>query len=403
MKLTATCRDIEPLTSTAAGASLGTVIPRQKTRFAFLGKAAILLSLLAILRPAFAGNGLVAWGDNTYGLTNVPPGATNITAIAAGGRFVLALRGDRTVMAWGAAGYTNVPAGLSNVVAIAAGRGHSLALKNDGTLAAWGIPTIATETNIPPGLSNVLAIACGDDHNLVLKSDGTVYAWGENYSHQTNIPANLSNVVVIAAGDSANLAIENDGTAWSSSAFYPTNVASISNAVAGALVAGPSQGAIIESDGAARVWGFNRTDIAVVSNAVAVAGRSAFNQAGAAWVLRRDGTLAGFGSFYLGQSNVWMNLSNVVAIAAGYDYHVAVVGDSLPMSMGPMTDFGFTNGQFVVMQPTSLGNCYRLEYQDSLSGPWQIISPLPGNGSTQALADPAPSPVQRFYRISARP
>ncbi len=252
---------------------------------------------------------------------------------------------------------TNVPAGLSNVVAISAGVGQSLALKSDGTLVAWGYPREVLTTNIPSGLSNILAIACGDEHNFVLKSDGTVFAWGANYSQQTNVPTGLSNVVTIAVGNSASLAIKADGTIWSSSPFYPTNVAGFSNIVSGTLVAGGNQGGLIGTDGAARFWGYDKTNITIVSNTVAVSGRSAFNQAGAAWALRRDGTLAGFGSTYLGASNIWMNLSNVLAIAAGYNYHAAIVGDTLPAAVEPMVIGGFTNGEFVIQQPTSIGRC----------------------------------------------
>ena len=350
----------------------------------------------------FAGNHVVAWGDNTYGETNVPPGATNVQAIAAGYTYCLALESDSTVIGWGTGAETNIPAGLSNVVAIAAGVGQCLALKNDGTLVAWGVPRAAATTNIPSGLSNIVAIACGDEHNLVLESNGTIYAWGANYSHQTNILAGLSNVVAIAAGNSASLTIQKNGTAWCSSAL-PTYVSSISNTVAGALVAAGEQGAFIGTDGAARVWGYNGTSITVISNAVQASGCSAFNQAGVTWVLLRKGTLAGFGPSpsYLGQSNVWMNLSNVLSVVAGYNVHLAIVGDQLPAPVEPMLGATFSNGQFVISQPTSLGRYYRLEYQDSLLGSWQIVSPLPGNGATQTLVDPNPNPVQRFYRVRA--
>ena len=361
---------------------------------------AALFFFLATGGATFAANHVVAWGDLATCPTNVPASATNVQAIAAVSSFIVALKSDSTVLAWGTGSGTNIPAGLSNVVAIAAGKGQSLALKNDGTLVGWGAPSTATLTNIPVGLSNILAIACGDDHNLVLKSDGTVYAWGENYSHQTNILAGLSNVVVIAAGDSASLAIKSDGTAWCSSGLG-TSVASQSNIMAGALVAGGEQGVFIENDGAAFVWGINGFGTTNVPNAVAASGRSAFNQAGAAWVLQRNGTLAGFGTSYLGQSNIWMNLSNVLAIAAGYNYHVAIVGDSVPVAIEPMAGASFSKGQFIISQPTSLGRNYRLEYMDSFNGNWQIVSPLPGNGATQTLADPNPSPVQRFYRVRA--
>jgi len=50
---------------------------------------------------------------------------SNIVSIATGGDHNLALRSDGTVVAWGdnRSGQTNVPPGLSNVVAIAAGGG----------------------------------------------------------------------------------------------------------------------------------------------------------------------------------------------------------------------------------------------------------------------------------------
>jgi chitinase len=56
-----------------------------------------------------------------------------VTAIAAGGYHSLALKGDRTVVAWGClygsgGGSCSVPSGLSGVTAIAAGEYHSLAL-----------------------------------------------------------------------------------------------------------------------------------------------------------------------------------------------------------------------------------------------------------------------------------
>ena len=364
-----------------------------------------LFLLQIVCHSTVAGNYVVAWGNDSYGQTNVPAAVTNVMAIAAGYSYSLALKSDGTVIAWGQAGQTNVPPGLSNVVAIAAGIGQSLALKSDGTVAAWGVPRSPSSTNVPPGLSNVVAIACGDDHNLALKADGTVLAWGEDYSGQTNIPANLSNVVAIVAGNTGNLAIKNDGSTWGSGTF--TNIiGTFSNAVAaGALVAnGNYQGAVVLGDGSAYAWGYpNVTNITVVSNVTAVAGRSGFNQAGAVWMLRRDGTLTGLGGPYLGQSNVWMNLSNVLAIAIGYTHHLAIVGDSLPQPIEPMSGAGFSNGQFVVSQPTSLGRSYRLEYKNSLADNWQIFPPVPGNGSQQILADPSPPPSQRFYRVYAGP
>src|SRR5687768_7151959 len=51
-------------------------------------------------RPSVVGE-LVAWGSNAFGQVTIPPGATNVVAIAAGFFHSLALRANGTVVAWG--------------------------------------------------------------------------------------------------------------------------------------------------------------------------------------------------------------------------------------------------------------------------------------------------------------
>ncbi|MBV1853789.1 RCC1 domain-containing protein [Catellatospora tritici] len=109
-----------------------------------------------------------AWGDNsggvlgngvTGGLSNTPVavlGLTDVEAIAAGGTFSLALRGNGKVKAWGdntfgqlGLGVASAPrnrptdnvVGLSGVRAIAAGIGHGMALvdSDDDIVKTWGI------------------------------------------------------------------------------------------------------------------------------------------------------------------------------------------------------------------------------------------------------------------------
>jgi hypothetical protein len=72
---------------------------------------------------------VVGWGSDLYGVTAIPPGLNNVTAIAADGRG-FALKPDGTVVSWGGTGLTltPIPAGLTNVVAIAAGGACSLAI-----------------------------------------------------------------------------------------------------------------------------------------------------------------------------------------------------------------------------------------------------------------------------------
>jgi hypothetical protein len=136
----------------------------------------------------------------------------NVVAIAAGYHHNLALKEDGEVVAWGGntSGQTNVPPGLANVVAISAGQIHNLALRLDGTIVGWGNNYAGLATP-PADLTNAIAIACGGGHNLTLTADGTVVAWGgDNLSGQTNVPPFVTNVVAISAGAGHSLALLGD-------------------------------------------------------------------------------------------------------------------------------------------------------------------------------------------------
>jgi hypothetical protein len=157
----------------------------------------------------------------------VPQDLKGILALAAGSKYDLALKSNRTVVAWdiqyGSAEY--VPEGLSGVGAIAVGAWHYLALKLDGTVAAWG-DNFYGQTNVPAGLTGVIAIAAGQLHSLALKSDGTVVAWGSNYNGQSSVPNGLTGVTAIAAGANHSLALKSDGTvvAWGDNSFGASTV-----------------------------------------------------------------------------------------------------------------------------------------------------------------------------------
>ncbi len=139
-------------------------------------------------------------------------GNSNVTAIAGGGAYSLALKGG-IVYAWGLEIYGRLGNGTttakqttpvkvsdgemgnSNVTAISSGIGHSLALK-DGKVYAWGWgqngrlgngETVNKTTPVKVsdgemGNSDVTAISAGE-YSLALK-DGKVYAWGGGDSGQ---------------------------------------------------------------------------------------------------------------------------------------------------------------------------------------------------------------------------
>jgi hypothetical protein len=185
------------------------------------------------------------------GLSNIG-NLSNITAIAAGGDFSLALDADSTVWAWGfnnagelgngitssSGQYTPVKVNLlTGITAIASGTGHSLAVKSDGTVWAWGKGSYgklgiggtgdqATPVKVV-GLTGIIAVDAGQHHSLALKNDGTVWAWGFNNMGQLGdgtienrlVPVkidSISGIVQISAssGGTHSLALQNDGTIW---------------------------------------------------------------------------------------------------------------------------------------------------------------------------------------------
>ena len=77
-----------------------------------------------------AAGTVVVWGNKASGHATVPASLTNVSAVASGSAFNLALQSAGPVIGWGdnSAGQTNVPTGLTNVTAIAGGTTFALAI-----------------------------------------------------------------------------------------------------------------------------------------------------------------------------------------------------------------------------------------------------------------------------------
>ncbi len=196
------------------------------------------------------------------------------------------------------------PALFNNVIAISAGSGfdgpsgHSLALKSDGRVWAWGSDlfyqlgdgyanqTIASPV-LTPGLSNVTAISAGGDHSLALKSNGTVWAWGSNTSGQSG------------SQDQFN-----------SSKTRPTQVSGLNGSFI-AVAAGGGHSLALRSDGTVWAWGYNGTGAL------------------------GDGTTSGTPVYTPVQTT---GLTNVVAIAAGSGFSLAVKADGTVWGWGSNTN-----------------------------------------------------------------
>ncbi|MGP8218816.1 MAG: immunoglobulin domain-containing protein [Limisphaerales bacterium] len=261
---------------------------------------------------------VVSWGGNQYGelgdytyLDSAIPvhvvGLTNITQIASGVNYSLAIDSNGALWAWGynddgqlgdgTYNQTNLPEQIvaSNVTAIAAGCTHSLFLKSDGSLWAMGYNGYGQlgdgsidggnyNTNLPEQIvaSNVTAIAAGCKHSLFLKSDGSLWAMGYNASGQlgdgtynnANLPDQIvaSNVTAIAAGWTHSLFLKSDGFLWAlgdngdgqlgdgtyNNANLPEQIAGITNIVS--IAAGIDASVALDGNGNLWQWGASDSD-----------------------------------------------------------------------------------------------------------------------------------------------
>lgn len=297
--------------------------------------------------------------------TNVPPDLTNVIAIAAGGGHSLALKRDGTVVAWGvnSEDQATVPAGLSNIVAIAAGSGHNLALAADGTVRAWGrngysgpqrqcildewgwicwdewVYTPTGQTNVPVGLTNVVAIAAGASHSLALLANGTVVSWGTVCGGEA--AAGLADVWAIAAGGGQCLAIR--GAAVPTLTEQPADVRAYvgERQTLHARACGPSL---------AYQWLLNGHPLSGATQPECVLENIQLTGAGDyrlivsnAWgtvtssvarVSVLPSPFVGWGFNDFGQASVPDELSNTVAIAAGFGFSLALAGDGTIRAWG---------------------------------------------------------------------
>ena len=357
-------------------------------------------------------NGKVVMTDTPFATGAVVSAShivSNVVAVSAGSYHSLLLGSDGTVIGLGdnffgeAVGFTNeLPyrangkvriggAVLSNVVSIATGRTFSLALKRDGTVVAWGqqariedIPKLEPEDytglkgNMPqidPKTGLLVQPQKAEEKHVIrvgTLSDGTV---ATRLDDQDPVP--LSNVVAIVAAPYTEWVLKSDGTVegWSGLPSSPdggrlVSVANLSNVVAIAAGRGDYNTPVaLKRDGTLAVFGRETTDKgtappAGLSNVVAVAAGSSYTLA-----LTRDGMVTGWGYDRLGQATgvPTMNapnisparqvridgqtLSNIVAITAGQGFSMAVKNDGTVIAWGRLA-----NGAYPATIPAGLSN-----------------------------------------------
>jgi len=288
---------------------------------------------------------VVAWGDDTFGQTDVPYGLDGVIRVTGGWYHSLALRSDGSVVAWGVSGrfnsynygQTTVPA-ITNAIAIAAGALHSLVLQADGTVVAWGAGSTNSgfgynygQAIVPAGLSDVVGIAAGAFHSIAVKSDGSVLVWGGPPGGTAlAVPSQATNVVAVASSDFFISALRADGL------MVTWGVGGGDVTIRGSNVVAIANGVGLTGDGRS-----------LSSYALSISGLAEVAGGGYSQLLARriDSTVASWGNTNIaGLAATPPGLTNAVSVGCGLAYNLVALGDgSLQITAQPSdrkVDFG---------------------------------------------------------------
>jgi alpha-tubulin suppressor-like RCC1 family protein len=249
------------------------------------------------------------WPDIGIPTAVAVPGVDKVVE-AAGGWYSLVRREDGSLLVWGnndrgelgigpTPRYVASPLpltlpGSGKPSAVAGGWIATYVLKDDGSLWSWGYNgqgqlgdgTYSSRSTPMQVTSNVAALARSSvgDHMLVLRRDGSVWAWGENEAGQL--------------GDGSLVTTSPWGKA------LPVRVALPGGVVA--LAAGGDHSLALLSNGTVWAWGYNQGGNLGVGHT---------------------------GTYQLTPAPV-LGLSDVVAIAAGYDFSLALRRDGTVWAWG---------------------------------------------------------------------
>lgn len=224
-------------------------------------------------------------------------------------------------------------------VPVAGGSNHSLAIAKDGTVWAWGANSsgqlgIGDTTGHSglvhvPGLTGIVAVSAGNEFSLALAGDGKLYAWGRNVQGQLgqgatggprSTPVQVQAPGIQFAGMSAGerhvLAYDIAGKlyAWGHNGYGQTGNFS-----------GRDQYGVVRGvaglSGVTKVAAGRTHSLALSSSGVSAWGYNGFGQ-------------LGIGGTSDARSPVPVNVSNVIDVAAGGLFSIALTGDGGVWSWG---------------------------------------------------------------------
>lgn len=159
------------------------------------------------------------------------------------GGYVLAIKNDNTLWAWGRNSSGELGIGylsymnptpqqiLDDVHMVSAGFTHAAAVKTDGSLWIWGCNCSGkygdgtTESSSLPVKvkDNVVAVSAGLTHTAAILDDGSLWVWGSNTFGEIGDGTNINrlypvkimdNVVAVSASFHFTMAITENGDLW---------------------------------------------------------------------------------------------------------------------------------------------------------------------------------------------
>jgi alpha-tubulin suppressor-like RCC1 family protein len=300
------------------------------------------------------------WGLNVA--SRIPPlKATNLLSIVASTSEAGAVSANGEVLIWPAVAVNLIPPGLSNVVALALGNAHALTLKSDGTVIGSGNNSFQ-KTNVPAGIRDAIAVAAGSEFSVILRRNGIPYAWGNNASGQTSVTARATNLIAISARSSHTLGLASDGTvvAWGRNTSGECDVPiDLTDAVA--IGAGAAHSVALRADGTVIAWGNATSGQTLVpaglSNVIAIAVGD--NDTAA---LTAEGSIVGWGRNSQSILKAPSQTTNVIGMAIGADFMHALENDGSPQFTLPMPDRTVVPGQRVLLAGFAAGGA-DVQYQ----------------------------------------
>lgn len=312
--------------------------------------------------------------------------------ISTGDNYVLAVKSDGTLWAWGSnnyskcgpsfQNYTNTPTQVgteNNWKKSSAGFYHSMVTKTNDKLYGWGlnwegeigVGTSGLDYNIINYYAQVgnytwSAVAAGNNFTIAIKTDGTLWNWGDNNptitGDGTTVPTQIgidNNWNKIAVGYYKSFGIKSDGTLWT---WRPSSPTQIGNSNNWQVI---TRNYAIKSDGT--LWDISSTPIQVGNDSDWVSVSKNF-QGNHQLALKSDGTLWAWGENGFGELGDGTNInrafptqigsnSNWSFISAGQRYSVALNSNGELWTWGLNVYGQLGDGSFDNKNTPTLINC----------------------------------------------